>query len=123
MTYVRQSARALGQFVRATLDVRERYSDDATIVAYEDMQRSPESILAETFCFLGVTGAPDIVAHCIGQADFVAMSGGHPAGVERSGSFFRKGVAGDWMSTLTPQMKDLIMRELGWMFPLFGWPR
>jgi hypothetical protein len=28
---------------------------------------------------------------------------------------------GGWMSTLTPEMNELILRELGWMFPVFGW--
>jgi hypothetical protein len=65
------------------LDVRERYSNDATIVTYEDLLRSPGPILAETFRFLGVTDAPDIVARCIGQASFMAMSGGQPG---RSGT-------------------------------------
>jgi hypothetical protein len=30
-------------------------------------------------------------------------------------------VVGDWRSTLTPEMNRLVLQELGWMFPLFGW--
>jgi hypothetical protein len=123
MAHVRRSTATLGQFVRAMLGLRERYPNDTTIIVYEDLLRSPEPILAKTFRLLGVTDTPDIVARCIGQASFTAMSGGRPAGVERSGSFFRKGVAGDWMSTLTPAMHELILRELGWMFPHFGWQK
>jgi hypothetical protein len=103
------------------LDLCERYPNDAIIVIYEDLIRSPEPVLAAAFRFLGVTDAPDIVAHCISQASFTAMTGGRPAGTERNGSFFRKGVAGDWISTLTPEMNKLILHELGWMFPHFGW--
>jgi hypothetical protein len=102
------------------LDLCERYPDDAMIVTYEDLLRLPEPVLVAVFRFLVVTDAPDVVAHCISQASFAAMSGGRSAGSERSGSFFRKSVAGDWISTLTPEMNELILHELGWMFPHFG---
>jgi hypothetical protein len=49
------------------------------------------------------------------------MSGGRAAGVERSGSFFRKGIAGDWVSTLTPEMSTWVLAEIGGLFPEFGW--
>ena len=51
------------------------------------------------------------------------MTGGRPAGVERSGSFFRKGVMGDWKTTLTPEMNAYILNELDWMYRHFNWQR
>jgi hypothetical protein len=41
--------------------------------------------------------------------------------VEDRRAFYRKGVAGDWRSTLTEDMGALIVTELGWMYPQFGW--
>jgi hypothetical protein len=119
--FVRRAVASVGEFLRAMLDIRQRYPNDVTIVTYEDLQRSPTPIVAGAFRFLGVTDAPDIVARCIGQSSFTAMSGGRPPGVERSGAFFRKGIAGDWVSMLTPEMNDFVLQELGWMFPHFGW--
>jgi hypothetical protein len=43
------------------------------------------------------------------------------AGVTQDGSFFRKGVVGDWRPTLTPAMSDIILHDLDWTFPAFGW--
>jgi len=53
--------------------------------------------------------------------DAVALRHGRPPGVAQDGSFFRKGVVGDWRSTVTPEINDMILRELGWMFSHFGW--
>jgi hypothetical protein len=49
------------------------------------------------------------------------MSGGRHQGQAKEGAFLRKGVAGDWRSTLTPEMNALVLKDLGWMFPHFGW--
>ena len=62
-----------------------------------------------------------MVDEAVAKSSFAAMSGGRQAGSTQNGSFFRKGVVGDWRSTLTPEMNDMIMREMGWMFPHFGW--
>jgi hypothetical protein len=121
MAFVRRSVGAVGDFLRKMLEVAQRYPDDAMIVTYEALLTSPELVLAETFRFLGVADTPEIVRHCVGQASFVTMSGGRATGVERSGSFVRKGVAGDWRTALTPETNEFVLREIGWMFPRFGW--
>jgi hypothetical protein len=36
-------------------------------------------------------------------------------------SYSLKGAVGDWPSTLTPEMNEVILGHLGWMFPRFGW--
>jgi hypothetical protein len=56
-----------------------------------------------------------------GRPGFSTMSGGRAAEVERSGSFFRKGIAGDWVSTLTPEMTTWVLAAIGGLFPQFGW--
>jgi hypothetical protein len=112
---------AVGQFLRALLDLRRRYPDDVMIVTYEDLSHTPDPALAHMFRFLGVTDAPEIVARCIDETRFIAMSGGRPPGEERSGAFFRKGVAGDWVTTLTPELSAAVVKQIGWMFAEFGW--
>ena len=121
--FIRRSVGACGDFLRKMLELRDRYPDDATIVTYESLLGSPEPVLRSVFRFLGVSDAAEVVARCIDGGRFAAMTGGRPAGVERSGSFFRKGVAGDWRTTLTPGLNALVLGELGWMFPAFGWER
>jgi hypothetical protein len=81
----------------------------------------PVPTVARLFRLLGVSDREEIVAACLARTSFAAATGGRAAGVARDGDFHRKGVAGDWTSTLTPEMNTLLLRELGWMFPKFGW--
>jgi hypothetical protein len=118
--HIERSVASVGRFVQTMLNHRERYPNDATIVTYEALLDSPDPIVAGLFRFLGVADAPDIVAHCVQQASFAAVSG-RPAGVEDSRGFFRKGVKGDWVTAMTPDQSNRILAEVGWMFPIFGW--
>jgi hypothetical protein len=121
--FVRRTVEPVGRFLRAMVDLKRRYPGDAMIVTYEDLSRTPETALAAVFRFLGVTDATEVVAGCIERTRFAAMSGGRAAGVERSGSFFRKGIAGDWVSTLTPELSAFVVREIGGVFAEFGWEK
>jgi hypothetical protein len=103
------------------LALTKQFVSDCMIVTYERMREAPAPVAAQLFRFLGVSDADDIVADCVARTSFAALSGGRPSGVAENGSFFRKGVVGDWRSTLTPEMNEMILRELGWMFPRFGW--
>jgi hypothetical protein len=112
---------SLAEGARVMLDLTRRFPDDAVIVTYEAMVRDPVPLVARLFRLLGVPDDPAIVATCLERTSFAAATGGRPAGVEDRGAFYRKGVVGDWRSTLTPEMNRLILQELGWTFPLFGW--
>lgn len=99
----------------------ERYKPDCLVVTYERMLQAPVAIAGRLFRFLGVSDNDDVVASCVERTSFAALSRGRPAGEAQEGAFFRKGVAGEWRSTLTPEMNALVMQELGWMFPNLGW--
>lgn len=122
MAFIHSALPSLGEGARAMIALAEQQPADTRVVTYEQLHATPAPVLAELFRFLGVSDDSRIVEACLAQTAFAAMTGGRPAGVVQDGSFFRKGVTGDWRSTLTPAMNDLILRELGWMFPHFGWP-
>jgi len=111
----------LNQGGRAIIDLAANYPADVMTVTYESLRRTPELVVSNMFRFLSVSDASGIVADCVARTSFAAQTGGRPAGTEQNGAFFRKGVSGDWASTLTPEMNALVVRELGWMFPHFGW--
>jgi hypothetical protein len=121
--FVRSALPALANGARAMIALCEQTPADCMIVTYEAMRENPATVAAQLFRFLGVSDERDIVDGGVARTSFAAMTGGRPAGVEDKGSFFRKGVAGDWRSTLTPEMNAMTLRELGWMFPRFGWER
>ena len=100
------------------LALRDQFPADTTIVTYEAMLADPAATATQLFRFLDVSDSPDIVAACVARTSFAALAGGG-AGAPRP--FFRKGVAGDWRNHLSAEVSGLVVRELGWMFPLFGW--
>ncbi len=118
--FVRDALPTLGQGVRAMLAHNERYPSDSAIVTYEAMKAAPAAAAARLFRFLGVADDAAVVADCVARTSFAALAG-REAGTAQNGSFFRKGVVGDWHSTLPPALNEMILRELGWMFPIFRW--
>lgn len=121
LAFVRVALPSLQEGTRVMLALAEQYPGECAIVTYERMLRATPAVAAELFRFLGVSDDDDLVAACVADTSFAALSGGRAAGETQEGSFFRKGVAGDWRSTFSPAMNDMILRELGWMFPRFGW--
>jgi hypothetical protein len=121
LAFIRLALPSLGQGARATIDLAARYPADVMTVTYENLRRSPQLVVSNMFRFLSVSDASNIVADCVARTSFAAQTGGRQPGTEQQGAFFRKGIAGDWASTLTPDMNQIMLRELGWMFPHFGW--
>jgi hypothetical protein len=121
LTFVRDACPQLHEGARRMLALREAFPTDSMIVTYEAMLAEPARIAGELFRFLGVAVSDEIVAETVRRTSFAALAGGRPAGTAQSGAFFRKGVAGDWRGTLDGEASALIVRELGWMFPTFGW--
>jgi Sulfotransferase family len=119
--FIRRGVSGVEVGARAVLALKQQYPSDCIIVTYEHMLAMPAAMAAGLFRFLGVSDREDIVADCVARTSFAALTGGRPAGETKEGSFFRKGVVGDWRSNLTPEMNELILKELGWMFPIFGW--
>jgi hypothetical protein len=119
--FIRSALPSLDTGARAMLDFAEHHPSDYRLVTYEGFCRTPTAILASLFRFIGVTDSDEIVAECLERTSFSALTGGRARGEARNGSFLRKGIAGDWQSTLTPAMNELVLKELGWMFPHFGW--
>jgi hypothetical protein len=121
IAFIRLAAPSMNKGARATLALLEQHPADCTMITYERMRADPAQAAHHLFGFLGVSSETKVVDDAVAKSSFAAMSGGRAAGTTQNGSFFRKGVVGDWRLTLTPEMNDLIMREMGWMFPHFGW--
>lgn len=121
--FLRSAFPSLQQGTRTMLALAEQDPADCMIVTYEVLRSEPAPTAARLFRLLGVSDDDAVVADCVARTSFAALSGGRPSGVTQNGSFFRKGVVGDWPSTLSPEMNAMILAELGWMFPRFGWER
>lgn len=121
LAFIRLALPSLDAGARETLALLERHKSDCLVVTYEQLLRAPVAMAGRLFRFLGVTDRDDLLAAAVEQTSFAALSQSRPAGESQDRPFFRKGVAGDWRSTLTQEMNELILQDLGWMFPHFGW--
>ncbi len=121
VAFIRQVLPLADRWMRAMLACKAELPDSFRVVTYETLCDRPEPALAGLFRFLGVGDDGDVVADCVARTAFARLTGGRPAGSGQAGSFLRKGVPGDWPSTLTPTMNEMVLRELGWSFPEFGW--
>lgn len=119
--FIRKAIPSLQDGARKMLALAERDPSSCLIVTYERMHSAPEAVTAQLVRFLGVSDEEDIVAGRVARTQFTVLSGGRPSGAADDRAFFRKGVVGDWRSTLSPAMNALILDDLGWMFGPFGW--
>jgi hypothetical protein len=106
---------------RAMLSLVRQFPDDCMSITYETMRAAPQETASRLFRFLGVTDADAVVADCVARTSFAAMTGGRAPGVVQEGSFFRKGMVGDWRATFDDEMNATLLKGLGWMYPHFGW--
>jgi hypothetical protein len=121
LDFIQSALPSLAEGARTMLAFGEQHPSAYRMVTYERLRDDPAPAVADLFHFLGLSDSVETVRACLAETSFVAATGGRPPGMAENGAFLRKGVVGDWRSTLTPEMNDLVLRELGWMFPYFGW--
>lgn len=118
LAFAARALPSLNEGAQAMLALADRHPDKVAITTYEVLLQDPVPVLAALFRFLGVSDASALVAHCVDRNSFASASTAQPTG---DGAFFRKGRAGDWSATVPPAINALVVQELGWMFPRFGW--
>lgn len=120
IAFIRDALPSIGHGARTMLAMRKQDPARCLIVTYEQLHTMPVEAASRLFRFLGVSDDAGILSACIDRTSFQALSG-RTHGETRDGAFLRKGIVGDWPSTFTPEMNDIILSDLGWMFPEFGW--
>ncbi|MBA3473402.1 MAG: sulfotransferase [Rubrobacter sp.] len=80
----------------------ERYLE----IRYEDLLRDPPDTLRRVLGLLGAHTDGRVIERCIQASSFERVSS-RQRGEEDSGSFFRKGVAGDWRSVFTERDRKI----------------
>lgn len=121
LDFIRGALPSLNDGARKMVEFHKSNPEDHIFVTYDGLRTQPGPFLAQLFRFIGVSDAADTVAQCVRTTDFALQTGGRPPGVEENGVFHRKGEVGSWTATLNEEMNQMILKDLGWMFPLFGW--
>lgn len=97
------------------------FGDQYFELKYEDLLERPEDLFAEVAGFLGADHDRELIAGCVRKNDFGRMTGGRQRGVEDPGSFFRKGVAGDWENHFTGRDRRIYEEEAGDLLEALGY--
>lgn len=97
---VRVWAEIIARVRSVAASARLRYHE----VRYEDLAADPAKALAGVFGFMGADASDAVVRRCIDAAAFEKLSGGRQRGETDQGSFYRKGIAGDWRNHFDDQL-------------------
>lgn len=92
-------------------------------LTYEDLLENTQAEATRLFGHLGVSTDADMVGEAIAAASFEKLSGGRQAGEQDPRSFFRKGVAGDWLETLTSDEARTVSDRCGDLMDRYGHAR
>ena len=96
----------------------ERFEHRMTL-RYEDLLTDTPRYSASLLEFIGADSAE--VNDCVERASFRSLSGGRDEGQEDRASFFRKGIAGDWVNWLNPEQTSRIVERASSLMAEFGY--
>ncbi|MBA2443144.1 MAG: sulfotransferase [Rubrobacter sp.] len=105
---------------KARRDGTELYGGQYLEVRYEDLLAETPGHLGKMLRFLGVSAAEEDVERCLRASSFERASS-RRQGEEDAGSFFRKGVAGDWKNVFTARDRELYEEIAGPALAQFGY--
>ena len=93
------------------------------IIRYEDLVADTERVFGSVAAHFGLDHAPETIRAVVEAHRFDRMSGGRRQGIQDAGSFFRKGVAGDWRNHFTEPVKAAFKERGGDFWVAFGYER
>ena len=109
-------------YIRAAQAFGQLHAEQYLELRYEQLIDDPHEQTARMLAFLGVDESERSVSRCVEAGAFQALSTGRRPGQEDRGSFFRKGVAGDWRQHFDQRCVDAfeehggsMLRELGYV--------
>jgi hypothetical protein len=89
------------------------FGENYAEVRYEDLLERPEEEVGRILRFLGADAGEEAVRRSIEASSFERWSEGRERGQEASGSFYRKGVAGDWKNVFTEEDRRVFKAAAG----------
>jgi hypothetical protein len=93
----------------------EKTSDSplSLVLSYENLLSSPHEQLSKIANHFGLDSSLSKIEEIVSANSFLTLSSGREQGQENNSSFFRKGVAGDWVNHFTPELKELYKKLIG----------
>lgn len=88
----------------------EAHPDKYLEFRYEDLHAEPADHIIRMLNFLGVDDSEAAIEACGKAGSFETLTAGRARGQEDNGSFFRKGIVGDWQNHFTPEATQVLER-------------
>jgi hypothetical protein len=90
-------------------------------VRYEDLHSNATAVLRKCLTFLNVDSSPLALESCREAGSFEKLSGGRRRGQSDSNSFYRKGVVGDWVNHIDPDLANRCCAQVAELMRHFGY--
>ncbi|HEV8044677.1 MAG TPA: sulfotransferase domain-containing protein, partial [Rubrobacter sp.] len=105
---------------KASHDGANLFGTNFAQLRYEDLLERPEENFKVLLELLGASADDEVVRRCVKQNSFDRLAR-RSRGQEDAGSFFRKGIAGDWRGVFTKRDREIYeeiagdtLREMGY---------
>lgn len=108
-SYAKGWSAKIVKFRKAFANLPERYHE----VRYEDLLNAPTRTIKDLFCFLGVADDDALIKEISAASAFERFSGGREKGEENQESFYRKGIAGDWVNHFDERARSIFATNAG----------
>jgi len=99
--------------LRLAETVRTESPDRSFDIRYEDLALDFSSAVGELLAFFEVARDPPTIEALRLETDFTRLSGGRAPGETDASSYFRKGLVGDWQTTLSKAQIALVNKVCG----------
>jgi glycosyltransferase involved in cell wall biosynthesis len=106
---------------KASQDGTNLFGDNFAQLRYEDLLERPEENLKTLLELLGAGTDDRTVRRCVEQNNFERLAR-RSRGQEDAGSFFRKGIAGDWRGVFTKRDREIYQEIAGDTLREMGYP-
>jgi len=90
-------------------------------VRYEDLHANATAVLRKCLTFLKVDASPQALESCRDAGSFETLSGGRRRGQSDPDSFYRKGIVGDWVNHIDPDLAEKCCAQVGDLMRHFGY--
>lgn len=90
-----------------------RDSELSLVLKYEDLLDDTEAHFRRVASHFGLDNAKETIREIVDAHRFENVTGGRSRGEQDAESFARKGIAGDWRSHFTDDLKGLYKQEIG----------
>lgn len=100
---------------------QENGTERCLIIKYEEMRADTLNVFERVLNHFQIDLSQDEVNRIVENNSFKSLTKGRMEGEDDSGSFFRKGVSGDWKNHFNEDLKEMYKNEIGDFLIQYGY--